>query len=446
MKIDYKLIIISVALHCVPVGIFPEDVNASGETRDPAWAVERIASDHERIRSRILDARASSNAAKSAGRIYPDPEIMIMRMSGRMEEQTLYPDPMLQRNDTTGYEYRITQPIPAPGKLTAESRVARAESKIRNLELGIERNTIVSEFLEDLIDARRLLAIRTLTADFEKRLGVLSDVSRARYASGGGTLADASRAALFRDRYSEMLLSYQAEVETLRSRLRYYGDYEPEPFTEESLSRYFEGLIRGLAGEGIENRSIEIALLSELESKRGSELTRQRFEYLPDFSLFAGVRSESGGGDLLSVMRVDQRSYLVGVTIRLPIWSSLSNASKTDEKRDDTQSALYKKRDAVRRLAALFDEARFGYESGKKRYELTVTRLIPEAQAALNSTRLAYEANRADFSSLLDGYLDLYDQEMRGIELRAQTRKSAIRMASLTNSLLQRGEEANVNE
>jgi outer membrane protein TolC len=145
-------------------------------------------------------------------------------------------------------------------------------------------------------------------------------------------------------------------------------------------------------------------------------------------------------------MRVDQRSYLVGVTIRLPIWSSLSNASKTDEKRDDTQSALYKKRDAVRRLAALFDEARFGYESGKKRYELTVTRLIPEAQAALNSTRLAYEANRADFSSLLDGYLDLYDQEMRGIELRAQTRKSAIRMASLTNSLLQRGEEANVNE
>lgn len=417
----------------------------SGESASPQSSLTVLLDQlqkHPRLRAAELEYRARQRTARSAGRVYPDPEIMVGAMDGRMRRTTSFPDVMLEDATSSGTEVRVIQPLPFPGRLSAEARSRNRAAEVALRRLALERVAIESDFLSLVSEALAARRIRDLARVYASRARTLSLAARTRYQTGKGALSDVAGAQVRRDLFRDRATEAQGVLEARVATLAYYF-----PSSEREKALHFlenPALLADFPAAVARLR----ALVSRLEAKpsglspdvalaraeaemRDEEHRVSRFGYLPDFSIFAGIRREDANSRYYEINSTRERSVSFGLSIRVPLWSALANTDRVGAAKLEARSAEEKTREAELRVRSALLSAAAEERILTERIRLYTQELIPRAATARESTRISYETGRTDFSTLVNAWDTLYMLEVEVVRLRAEQERRLFLRARL---------------
>jgi len=432
-------------------GVNARDAHDNPGTRFRESLVE-LSTHHPRIRERALQLASKREAESFATWKYPDPKVGIFWMEFPYKK-----DPRDYTKPMGGVELRLTQPVPFPGRLSVEARVSGAETRMSLYQLALEKNRITREFLSQTASALALIELLNLTEEYANQIKIVADVARTRYSVGRGSLADVSRAQLRYSSYTERSVKIKGALESRIEELVYYLEngiasgeedgrsdsarkeaarlFAQNLLTNGDLDRYEEELVRLIKNteSRLEEVSVEIALRrTELELQE-RKTTLSKMEVLPDMELFAAyrkrdpVQGDPGSGE-------DFVSF--GISMRLPFWSSVSNPRNVASRKSAAKAASMSVDDTRKQIRSFYRSFHENYATLGDRIAMYDEKLIPQAKLARDSSRLAYETGRVDFSALLDSWDVLYMQESEKIRLSEEKRKQLYTIASLLNVIV----------
>ncbi len=408
-----------------------------------------ISARHPRVLERAGELASRLAAANYSSSRYPDPGFGVAWSNYPYKKDLRLID---DQTPMTGVEISVSQPIPFPGRLSLESKIADVDANASRLRLAIEKNQLAREFLDTLLETRSAKQTHELARGFSERIQLVAEVANARYAVGKGDLSDVSKAgvnyAVFQDRVREL----EASLETRSRRLLYYleGDAEttagdalrarlsPVFAQSEALPRYVRGLREWIdsrpdGATRVGERSLSAALAGLEIDRQEKEKHLARMQYLPDFELFASYRRRA---DIANDPAQGEDFMSFGFKMRVPLWSALSNHSNVEAREELQTSARFSQRNIIQRERSLFDAARIEARVIDERLKLYTESLIPQASQSADSARLAYENGRADFDTFLSSWDLLYSLEAERIRLRVDRDKQILLMAFILNVIL----------
>ena len=299
--------------------------------------------------------------------------------------------------------YDIAQDIPFPGKLRLKGAVADHEAR-RQEEIykGVELDVVArvkTAYYRYLFTTQ---ARRTL----EENVAVMREftkVAAAKYATGKSSQSDVLRAQVELSKTLGALLTLEQEKDSAQAQLNALLDRGPD----EPLGMPEDP---GLAPLHLTYKDLEEAALSQRPEVRAAghyiehmkaNLSAQRAEYLPDFSLQYTRRTRDGmASDSIAMLKMSlpflyfwrPRAQTQGATAELEqaeaMLRSEQNTARSDVKSDWT------KVQAVGRLVELYS-----------------TSILPQAEQSVKVTETAYQSDRL-------GFLDLLDSQRALLEFR----------------------------
>ena len=421
-----------------------------------------ISTQHPRILERARELAALLAAANYKSSRYPDPGLGVAWSNYPYKKDLRLID---DQTPMTGIEITVSQPIPFPGRLTLESKIADVDASASRLRLAIEKNLIAREFIGTLLDAQSVHETIQLTRSFTERIKIVSEVANTRYAVGKGDLTDVSKAGVRYAAYRDRVRHLEGSLGTRYRSLLYYLDgsvdqasFEVSPEktdpgesassptkTPELLASilakgrdvpaYIQDLQNQLGRDdlSIERESLAVALASLEIDRQEKEKYLARMQYLPDFEVFASYRKR---GNIPNDPAQDEDFMSFGFKMRVPLWSALSNHNNVEAKDEMEKSARFSERNIAEREKSMLDSARIDYKTLNERLVLYNESLIPQASQSVESARLAYENGRADFDTFLSSWDMLYNLEAERIRLRADRDKQVLLMAFILNVIL----------
>lgn len=419
----------------------------------PATALEatlsRISSRHPAVRRRAGQLAAQLAQAKYSAYFYPDPKLALV-YSNLPSGQFVF-----NRTPMTGVELQLRQPIPFPGRLSLRARIADDRAESARLDLAREKNALAGGFLSAAIERGSLDRLVRLTENYGRQIRIVSETARTRYAVGRGNLSDLSRANLTHSRYLQRAERYRGLRKGADRRLEYFYSEANEPARTKApesqamnaspgptatpepaalrayLGRLDEELERHAGG--LEERSLDVALARIMTRTGRSRASLAKYEYLPDFELFAAYRKrDEVRGDPVS--GEDFASF--GLSMRLPLWSAVTNHHQVRAEKKAHESLRFAERDVAGRVTAAAGELRARRDSLIERIDLYRTRLLPQANRARSSAQLAYGTGGVDFDTLLSSWDTVYMQKAELIELEAERDRAVVDLATLYNLVL----------
>ena len=408
-----------------------------------------ISSRHPAVRGRAEELASKLSRADYASYFYPDPKLGLVYSnlpSGRF---------VYDRTPMTGIELQLRQPVPFPGRLSLRARIADDEAESARLALARTKNVLARDYLLAEIDIDRLTRLVRLTENYGRQMRIISETARTGYAVGRGTLSDLTRANLARSRYQVKGEEYAGRLDGMRERRAYFfteGDDsksaasatkasevtppEPSPrIPRAELRAWIAKITRWTANSAgqLEAMSLELAVARIAERSGERKASLARYDYLPDFELFAAYRQrDEVQGDPVS----GEDFASVGLSIRLPLWSALNNHRQVRAAKQERTARAHALQNMRGRLMALDAEHDARLRSLAERIKTYRVRLIPQARRAVTSSRLAYGTGGVDFDTLLDSRDTLYNLKAEAIELETARDRLVVKRAALYNLVL----------
>jgi outer membrane protein TolC len=224
------------------------------------------------------------------------------------------------------------------------------------------------------------------------------------YTTGKVPQADVLRAQMALTRLDESLIELDEERDTARAGLNAMMGRRPEDDLEITGGYAVPGdlpQIEELERLALENRP-ELAGLREQVAKSHDEGSATRLATKPDFTAALGYMLMPAGS-------ASRNAYMAEMTMSLP-WLNHNRhdgeAKQADAATDVTQAEL------EARTSAVFLEVRqaqIATLAAQKRVKVYRDTLLPQAEAALKASTAAYQNNRAEFLTLIDGQNLLLD-------------------------------------
>ncbi|MBI41352.1 MAG: hypothetical protein CMF59_17285 [Leptospiraceae bacterium] len=430
------------------------DLNVSTEVSEFERKLWMQVKNHPGIVKEKLRYSAQEARATYADFTYPDPEIRITRGSGSQEERAAYPT-NYNLKDASSYEVQVTQPIPFPGKLTAKSNVQEYQADQKGYEFLMNRNRTIGELLGLLARYHRVEESLRFTRELAGAAAALEGIARARYGAGKGSLSDVSLARVQADTFRERAEMLLGELESIRDELQYFrrdaasgseGDGREGEHSIESFllkKEPFQQYLRDLQNRTyhIENLPI-LARVRSMQQEAESRKTLANLDYAPDLGVFAAYGKEdrnliypSGTGK--------QTTYKLGLQIRIPLWSGLSNHKNLEAADQDRKAAEQEQLDVKRQIQAKIASLDERIRKGRTRQAIYTNRLVPNSWTARRSSVLSYQGGSADFTSVIQAWNAYYNVNLQKLALEEQIAMWIVARSELTNTLLLAEENEN---
>ncbi len=411
----------------------------AGADSDPGGIdLDAVVRSHPRVQKALLDARSREHRASGAGYRYADPMVEVSRGNGSMKEMDLA-DPMAQggRTETTGL--KITQPIPFPGKLNTEAKVFDSEARSARIQAAAERNRVAAEYLKLVISASSARRLRTLTEENLRRISVITEIARGRYAAGKGSLSDVMRADIRTALSREKIHTLTGEQESKMLELVYYSAEGtkaavlPRP---ESLEKTLSAVLnRALErADRLEDFSLDVLLAKEDEIRRDRMDTAAKLEYLPDFEIFAS-HDRSRSKIRYGTKQVREEMTVVGLNIRVPLWSALGTYQRTKEEGSALRASRQESANILAKTSSEFRSLREKHRSRSESIRIYAGDLIPRSAQARDAALFAYQTGAIDFAAMLDTVEFLYMQEAERIRLEEEHWMHIVDLGILSNAI-----------
>lgn len=399
----------------------------------------------------IADAPAGSFTAVEAlvtEALYHNPEIAAARAEGEAARQRIAPstsldDPMLEagivnaplpfslrRDDMTMKMLGLTQKLPYPGKRTLRHDVAVADATSLEHAVAETVNRVQRDVRVNYEELRFATTSRQLIARTLEALAQLESIAAQRYAVGQATQSDALLAQAQVVRMQQEQLRLDQEQRMRRSELkRLTGRHDDDtpivptagvllslPATPAELSR------------AANEQRPQLRSLTALIARGDSEVALARREYYPDFELRLGygLRERTPEG----MPRDDM--VTMSVAVNLPIRRSSRLGPRVAE-------AAAMRRQAGSFLLAQQLETQSDLErelaiEGRQRASAALyhSTLIPQTEAAYDSTLSAYRLGRNDFTTLMEARMRVYEARIGEAEAVAEHNKAIAEIDFLT--------------
>ena len=337
------------------------------------------------VRAARLAADAARAGARATG-FRPDPEVEVMLRSAA------FTSPEGERGGLT-----VRQMLPYPSALRAEraAAVARAEA-------GAAGAAVVAADLHLAVRRAYYALYRAqererIVRAFQRRVGAFAEAAAVRYEVGRGPQGAILQAQLAEGRFEEERRTLATEREVALARLSALVGrpalasaggaavvaLPPPPEADSAL------VALALAGRP------ELAALAAEARTAEAEVERARLAFRPELGVSAGVYNMAGPMD-------DGRNVVsVGVMVRVPL-----NRDRLQARLDEARllrAVVGARREAVEveiaaGLAQLVTAARREAET----LDLYRARLMPQAEATVESLLAAYSTGQADLLDLLD--------------------------------------------
>jgi len=274
---------------------------------------------------------------------------------------------------------------------------------------------------------------KDLANRFAVRTQVLALAARTRYAGGKGSLAEVALIGVRQARYQERAAEQAGEENALLAELAYLttgGNLKEWLARTGELTPYAQKVAKSLGKPALERApAVQLAVLEEKASK--AEQTLARLDYAPDFALFAGLKDETLRRQAFQAGEMREQSYSVGLSLRVPLWTALSNHQNTKASQENRAAAASRHEETLSRIKQSLMAAQARIQSIASRRNLYKSSLLPQARAARESALVAYEVGRQDFASLLNTWDTLYELENEAAMLEAQEQQIIFEQAAM---------------
>jgi len=326
----------------------------------------------------------------------------------RVPQAAAMPEPMLQvavQNDgftawrvgvmgTSWVGFMASQTFPFPGKLGLRGELAEADVRASLLAADRVRLSTIAEVRRS---ALALQVVRERRALADKLLGLdarLVEVARLRLASGGGSQAEVLRAQVEVTRVAQRRLSLEAEervqVNALNRLRRRPLDTPIPPLAQLDT-------LPGLLAEAdaltlAKARSPELLAAKTSRTRAGAAAALGQRSYLPDVSVSAS----------LMLRGALEPMWALSVGAPLPLFAG-ARQSRAVAEAEAQALAADRSAEAIEQLLELRARQREATMAALSAvWASTRERLLPQADAAAESTATLYATGRATFADVLD--------------------------------------------
>ena len=321
-------------------------------------------------------------------------------------------DPSLSRTPMTGMQIYLRQKVPFPGKLGLKKKIAESR-EAQAVEEHLERlNQLVAEFKEAVYDYSYTTNAADISRKTISRLKALTKTLEAKYAVGEVPQQDILKTRVELSKMQERLIQQDKMADILRSRITTLLNRPAKTplevvVSENTLTDFPYGLeeLRNVAQHSRHwlNKADKIIDEAEYQHKLAKK------ELLPDFDFSAGyrIRSNAIEGPVLG-----EDFFSAGVSINIPIWTTRKQGKKVEQTRYLITAAKKEKEALEQEINYQVEKLFFEVAQRKEQYELYRSRIVPESESALVSSRRSYEANEVDYLNVITNELDLFQAQL----------------------------------
>ncbi len=337
-------------------------------------------------------------------------------------------DPLnFSRDPMTSKVIGVSQMLPYPGKRALEREAASLEAESYRWiheERRLELARMVREAWFQLYYIERSLET------IEDNLAAVDDIislTETMYGVGRGIQQDVFKAHLERSRMLDMQIMLQRQRTATLAALNALA-YRPAD-TPIDIPASIELSALPLDAADLEehaqaNRPLLRSLRAQISRGEAMQRLAQRERY-PDFTVSVEyMQREATMGEMGDDM------YSLGLSFNLPIQRQRRHAMVAEAGSDIRMGGaeLNETRNAIRAGVA---ELLARIEEGSRRVELYRDAILPQAELSLESAVSAYQVGRADFMTLLDSQMTLFNYEQAFHEAVAEHEMAMAQLEAL---------------
>lgn len=422
-----KFISLSTFLLAIILAVAPSLAGEANPGESLATLVQEAQSNNPELKASESRWQMFTSKVQQAAAL-DDPMLMVKIQNGVVS------DPFNFRKDTmTAKVIGISQQLPFWGKRALKEEMAAKDAESYHWQLEerkLELARLVKETWYQIYFTDKSLEV------IAKNISILDDfitLAETRYAVGQGAQQDVFKAQVERSKLLDTQItllqqrrSLTATLNTLVSRPQETGLGAIADFAIVPLQRSASDLKESSR----QNRPL-LKSLQALIGKGEAGLQLSRKEFYPDFnvSLEYMQRQEAMGGEGLDM-------YSLGVTFNLPLQQERRHAMVAEANAGISMAAeeLHSLTNSIDgRIAELL--ARLDRQA--QLASLYKTGVIPQAKQSLEAATIGYQVNKADFLSLLDSRMTLFNYERSYYETLAGYQISLAELEAVVGVALQ---------
>lgn len=300
----------------------------------------------------------------------------------------------------------LGQELPGRGKRDARVALARREAEMTRTELAVREQDLlqrVRKAYAELQLAREVLATYHESVDL---LRGMADVAEARYSAGRGGQQDVLKAILERSMLEEQIVMADEQARMAEAALNVLLDRPADAPV---------GAIDRLAGESRLPASADALRLAlewqpELAAVDADVARREAASAVASRERAADYIVQ--GGFMVMPDETNAWTARVGVTWPKAPWARGRVDALEREGTAQIEAARARRKALENELRLGVREAWVRADAAARRAELLRTSLVPQAQHALDVTRVSYQADRVDFLDVIDNQRRLLDARL----------------------------------
>jgi outer membrane protein TolC len=371
-----------------------------------------------RVEGPVLTLGQALEAARAAN---PDLAAVRARVDGLRErpaqmrslappmlETTIWQWPVNSLNpaNTNMYMFMVGQDLPGRGKRALRADVAQQDVGLALNDVDMRAQSVVADVrtaYADLVAARKAIALHLDTVDLLRQF---ADTAAGKYAATRASQQDALKPVVELSRLHADLIELDvqqrvaaAHLNTLMGRPLDAAIGPLDEPVEQALTASVSEL-QGLAAD--HEPSLQGARLGV--DRAHTALTLAEHERKPDWNVQAGY--------MLLPHQTDGFLARLSVTWPTAPWAHGGTDARTREAAAGIDAATATQRSVEAGLRLSVQEAYLQVGSAQARAALLRTTLIPQAQQALDLSRVAYTADRGDVLSVLDAERSLLEAQV----------------------------------
>jgi len=337
-------------------------------------------------------------------------------------------DPAFDRTPMSGFQVRLSQRFPFPGKLGFRKEAARRQAESARQDYVELENEILSKVEAAFYDLQFVLKDIEITTRNKELLESFSRIAEAKYALGEGIQQDVLKAQVELSRVLDRLLQLRQEKRTAEARLNTLLDRDPgrpvgalEPI-DTTRAAIDAAALQRLA---LEKRPLLRSLrerVSSLEALYG--LARK--DYYPDFDLAFGYRFRDNA---LAGDPVKGADFLtLSVSFNLPVYFGSKQSEKVTQVAAEVGAAQSRLQAAANEVVFTIEDLAATLGRLGRQIDLYDTGILPQAEQSLESAASGYQVDKVDFLTLLDNQVTLYNLQIEHFRLLTEYQKNLAKL------------------
>ncbi len=358
------------------------------------------------IQAAISDVSAADYSAKASGAL-PDPQLSLAFQNLPKSSLALNETPM------TGIVLGLTQSIPWPGKLSARSNLADQHTRTQSAKLDVVRSQIIRKVERAYYDYSHRSAVLSKLEEYVGLMNSLIEVVRVRYENGESSAQDLLRAQTTLARLEARMLKVRQDRESALLNLARLLDSDRlstthiRPGLPEVESYSYQDQIDL-------TRSPKVRTAQSSRSTAERRVALEKSDYYPDLTVGIDYRYREEV-PMDPVMGEDFLSFRLGV--RIPLWFFKSHRNSTRSAQETLTAVQNLHRSVELNVREQFDSAILEINRTLQTLELYDSDVLPQAKAAFEAAKIAYEVGEVDFNALLSAHLELLEIEIERTEI-----------------------------